>query len=42
MLAGFDWKFVKSNLRREYDMDLLGPAFEVLRFCTRSFELRAG
>ena len=32
------WKFVKSNLLRAYDVDLLGL---VLRFFTTSFELRA-
>ena len=32
------WKFVKSNLPRVYDVDLLGL---FLRFFTTSFELRA-
>ena len=32
------WKFVKSNLLREYDVDLLG---RFLRFFPTSFELRA-
>ena len=42
------WKFVKSDLLRgydvdlrEYDVDLLGPPFDFLRFFTASFELRA-
>ena len=35
------WKFVKSNLLRKYDVDLLGPTFDILRFFTTSFELRA-
>ena len=35
------WKLVKSNLLREYDVDLLGPTFDFLRFSTTSFELRA-
>ena len=36
------WKFVKSNwLRKSYDVDLLGPTFDFLRFFTTRFELRA-
>ena len=34
-------KFVKSDLLREYDVDLLGPACDFLRFFTTSFDLRA-
>ena len=34
------WKFVKSNLLREHDVDLLGPSFYFFRFFTTSFELR--
>ena len=35
------WKFANSNFLREYEVDLLGPAFDFLRFFTTSFELRA-
>ena len=35
------WKCVNSNLLREYDVDLMGPAFDFLRFFTTSVELRA-
>ena len=35
------WKFVKSNLLGEHDVDLLEPAFDFLRFFSTSFEPRA-
>ena len=35
------WNLVKLNLLREYDADLLRPAFEFLRFFATSFELCA-